>query len=84
MTFSDAIARLIEYAIQGASDSERLHVFDAIASLGQHVAAGEKEMLRVLAARAADVAASLRTADGQQLLFRELLSSEMSKGGDGK
>ena len=82
MKTPEALASLIEFALAGVREDERVHVYDAVAIFGQHVALSEIRELRKIGARAADVAASLRGADTAEMQFRDLLRP--TTGGKGK
>jgi len=73
---SAALARLLDYALAGAPESERVHVYDFASVLGQDVAREDRRALREIGKGAASVAAALRGAETLELNFRRKLPGQ--------
>ena len=71
----EALAALSDYALRGASPSERIHVFEFLSVFRQQLADADQNEVKQFALQAADVAQSLRAADSAQMLFLEVLST---------
>lgn len=80
MKASEFLSILADYALRGATDDERVHVFDAIAEAPQHVARHcgleDGEKVHELAVNARAAAAAIRAADAAQLQFRNLIDAK--------
>ncbi len=76
MNYDDAISILIDFARKVATDSERVHVYDAVAraaAVTEQDIASSAKYLAEIGADARAMARQLREIDAAQLRFEQLL-----------